>query len=233
MLGLSLFSGIGGLDIAFESAGGTIKAFCENEPFCQRVLSKHWPDVPLFGDVRELRGEDVGAVDIIYGGFPCQPFSVAGDKKGRNDSRYLWPEFSRLVGELRPSWVFGENVPGILSVAADDICADLEQKGYSVGIWDFEAASVGAPHRRERVFFVANSNCKRCQEQWVPFSEQEALSSIECNSWWSLEPRVGRISDGLPNRVDRLKALGNAVVPQQAYPIFKAIIDYNRRYQSG
>lgn len=159
MRGLSLFSGIGGLDLAFEWAGGVISAFCEIEPYCQKVLRKHWPNVPLFEDIKELKGADVGTVDVIYGGFPCQPFSVAGNKRGKDDSRYMWPEFSRLVGEIRPRWIVAENVPGILHIAADDICADLERQGYTVGIWDYEAASVGAQHRRERIFFVAHAGC--------------------------------------------------------------------------
>lgn len=182
--GLSLFSGISGLDLAFEWAGGKVFAMCEIEPFCRKVLRKHWPYVPLFEDVREMKGADVGAADIIYGGFPCQPFSVAGNKKGKDDSRYMWPEFSRLVREIRPRWVMAENVPGILHIAVDDICSDLEHQGYKVGIWDFEAAAVGAKHKRERIFFVAHTY-----------------------------------------RVDRLKALGNAVVPQQAYPVFQAIME--------
>ena len=157
MTGLSLFSGIGGLDLAFEWAGGTVAAMCEIDPFCRKVLRKHWPDVPLFGDVKEMKGADVGTIDVVYGGFPCQPFSVAGDRKGRDDDRFLWPEFSRLVREIGPRWVVAENVPGILTLAADDVCQDLERLGYEVGIWNFEALAVGAPHRRARIFFVAHA----------------------------------------------------------------------------
>ena len=161
--GLSLFSGIGGLDLAFEWAGGVVSAMCEIEPYCRKVLRKHWPDVPLFEDIREMKGSDVGAVDVVYGGFPCQPFSVAGNKRGKDDSRYLWPEFSRLVGEIKPRWIVAENVPGILHIAADDVCRDLEHQGYNIGIWDFEAAVVGAKHRRERIFFVAHTDSSRLQ----------------------------------------------------------------------
>ena len=148
MNGLSLFSGIGGIDLAFTWAGGNILAFCEIDNYCQKVLHKHRPEVPIFTDIHELNRdvvENAGistAIDIIYGGFPCQPFSVAGNKKGKNDTRYLWPEFSRVVREFRPSWVVGENVPGILNIAADTVCTDLEREGYEVGIWDYEAASV-------------------------------------------------------------------------------------------
>ena len=147
--GLSLFSGIGGIDLAFEWAGGQVVAMCEIQPYCQKILRKHWPHVPLFEDIKNLRGTDVGAVDVIYGGFPCQPFSVAGVQRGKDDSRYLWPEFSRLVGEIKPRWVVAENVPGILRIAADDVCGDLERQGYAVGIWNYEAAAVGAKHNRE------------------------------------------------------------------------------------
>ncbi len=282
--GLSLFSGIGGLDLAFEWAGGKVSAMCEIDAFCRKVLRKHWPDVRLFEDVREMRGADVGAVDIIYGGFSCQPFSVAGNKKGKDDSRYMWPEFSRLVGEVRPRWVMAENVPEILHIAVDDVCADLERQGYKVGIWDFEAAAVGAKHRRERIFFVAHTDNPRLSgskqpgelraqaegritpepersgSSYVPnpdkircdmrgfegqgiHGEKSALNEADtgreviasarqpehiitgCCGMWESEPSVDRVVNGLPNRVDRLKALGNAVVPQQAYPIFRAIME--------
>ena len=295
--GLSLFSGIGGLDLAFEWAGGEVSAMCEIEPYCRKVLRKHWPNVPLFEDIKELKGADVGAVDVIYGGFPCQPFSVAGNKRGKDDSRYMWPEFSRLVRETKPRWVVAENVSGILRLAADDVCRDLEHQGYSIGIWDYEAASIGAQHRRERIFFVAHSDgarlqrseqsgelraeaagritakskrsggslipnadeircdlrrpegqgverqesafnqadtsCKtpadsdseRCKEQRESFRSSQAHAAFGLCGRWKPEPGICRVVNGLPHRVDRLRALGNAVVPQQAYPIFRAIIE--------
>ena len=238
MNGLSLFSGIGGLDLAFQWAGGNIIAMCEINSFCQKVLRKHWHYVPIFNDIKELNASHVGAIDIIYGGFPCQPFSVAGNKKGKDDDRYLWPEFSRLVAEIKPCWVVAENVPGILHIAADTVCSDLERQGYSVGIWDFEAASVGAKHRRERIFFVAHSRCSLRQRSFQQGTlRDETKGGTSCKPQrpscapfglygkWEPEPRVGRVAHGFPHRVDRLRALGNAVVPQQAYPIFKTIID--------
>lgn len=141
--------------MAFEAAGGKVTAMCEREPFCREVLHKYWPNVPIFGDVKTLRGEDIGAVDVIFGGFPCQPYSVSGAQKGKEDERHLWPHFARLVSEIRPSWVFAENVAGIMRIAADDVCADLDRLGYGIRIFMYEAAAVGAKHRRMRVFFVA------------------------------------------------------------------------------
>ena len=164
MTHLSLFSGIGGLDLAAEWAGFQTVGQCEWADYPTKVLEKHWPDVPRWRDIRTLTKEDFHArtglrtVDIISGGFPCQPFSVAGNQKGKADDRYLWPEMLRVIREIAPRWVVGENVPGIINIAADDICADLERAGYEVWIFDFEAAAVGAPHRRERVAFVAHAN---------------------------------------------------------------------------
>jgi DNA (cytosine-5)-methyltransferase 1 len=169
LTGLSLFSGIGGLDIAFEAAGGRIAAMCERDEFCRTILKKRWPGIPIFEDVFDMSRNKIKEVicggekdtklgiDVIFGGFPCQGFSVAGRRKGKNDERYLWPECARLVREIKPAWCVFENVSGILTLAADDICADLENLGYSVGIWAYEAAAVGAPHRRMRVFFVAHA----------------------------------------------------------------------------
>ena len=163
MTGLSLFSGVGGMDLAAEAAGIQTVAFCEVDPFCQRVLRNRWPGIPIFGDIHQITGEMIlhegktNTIDVIFGGIPCQPYSYAGKRKAKNDDRHLWPEFSRLVGEIKPAWVVVENVPGILQLAADDICTDLERQSYAVGIFCHEAAAVGAPHRRMRVFFVAHA----------------------------------------------------------------------------
>ena len=263
--------------MAFTWAGGNILAFCEIDAYCQKVLRKHWPEVPIFSDIHELSKEVIenagisAAVDVVYGGFPCQPFSVAGNQKGKDDARYLWPEISRLVRELRPSWVVAENVPGILSIAADTVCADLEREGYAVGIWDYEAAAIGARHRRERIFFVAHAGCKllqgsskqgdiretaesrttldpklsgsahaanpyseRCEEQRQPVKDSKRFTKSELGGGVDgfpagLDGSISPTATGIPNRTNRLKALGNAVVPQQAYPIFQAIIDTGER----
>jgi DNA (cytosine-5)-methyltransferase 1 len=147
--------------------------------------------VPIFEDIFDLTGEEVmshgvheRAIDVVHGGFPCQPFSVAGKRKSKSDERYLWPEFSRLVAEVKPRWVIAENVPGIMRLAADDVCSDLEGLGYAVGVWLYEAASVGAPHRRMRVFFVAHSvrageDKTRTQNRTAGAPERSGAGAVE------------------------------------------------------
>ena len=155
----SLFSGIGGLDLGLERAGMRVVWQVENNPFCRKVLAKHWPDVPCYEDVKTLTGEELEPVDVICGGFPCQPVSVAGTQKGTDDERWLWPEFNRLIRILRPRYAILENVPGLFTVQHGqifgDILRDLAEGGYDAE-WDrLPAASVGAPHLRQRVFIIA------------------------------------------------------------------------------
>ena len=299
---LSLFSGIGGLDIAAEMAGIETVGQCEWADFQTKILEKHWPNVPKWRDIRTLTAEsfyektNLRTVDIISGGFPCQPFSIAGKRKGEADDRFLWPEMLRVIRELRPTWVIGENVPGIVNMALDTVLSDLEGQGYSAQAFIVPACGVDAPHKRNRVAIVAptgswpcdgwnrsNGNHEamagdgkdypgRIQElhgrEWRedesgivgmadgiseglhaahPDSEGiglERLSSEQicrggvlqtsangaCGShspWqnWPDEPGICRVVDGVPNRVDRIKSLGNAVVPQQFYIFFKLIAD--------
>ena len=171
---LDLFSGIGGFALGLERTGGfRTAAFCELDAYCRAVLRRHWPDVPCFEDVREVTGaaiRSLGRIDMVCGGFPCQPHSVAGKRRGIEDDRWLWPEMLRIIRELRPTWVLVENVPGIRTTAADIVLADLEAAGYTcwplvVGAW-----AVGAPHRRDRVWFLAHpdGDALRDEQQRMP-----------------------------------------------------------------
>ena len=158
---LSLFSGIGGLDLAAEAAGFRTVGQCEWADYPTKVLEKHWPDVPRWRDIRTLTKESffektgLRTVDVVSGGFPCQPFSVAGKQGGKEDDRYLWPEMLRVCRELRPRWIICENVPGIVNLALDTVLADLEREGYTAQTFIVPACGVDAPHKRDRVFIVA------------------------------------------------------------------------------
>ena len=164
---LSLFSGIGGLDLAAEMAGIVTVGQCEWADYPTKVLEKHWPDVPRWRDIRTLTKESfyertgLRTVDIVSGGFPCQPFSVAGERRGKEDDRYLWPEMLRVISEIRPSWVLGENVPGIISLALDQVLSDLENIGYPGQAFIIPACGVDAPHKRDRVCILANAVDRR------------------------------------------------------------------------
>jgi DNA (cytosine-5)-methyltransferase 1 len=323
---LDLFSGIGGFSLGLESAGlvETV-AFCDFDQYCQKVLKKNFPGVPVYGDVKELnhdklKADGIDQIDIITGGYPCQPFSVAGRKKGEEDPRHVWPEMFRLIQELRPTWVIGENVGGHIKLGLDSVLENLESEGYSARTFSISASSIGANHKRERVWIVAHSNemqrqflcgqkseqrqetfegtsersgtpismanserlgrtegtekskelereessdqldhcgegCTKCQScQTMANSEgsegnvndsnggngkapQEELfgkhgSASGVSAWWSVEPSVGRVAHGVPDRVDRLKCLGNSVVPQIPYVIglsLKKIIENNEQ----
>lgn len=253
MKSLELFAGIGGITLGAEWAGIETVAFCERDPFCQKVLNKHWPAVPIFDDVKTLnkqaleeRGIDVGTIELISGGFPCQPWSeAAGDKaKGKDDERHLWPEMFRLIHEIRPTWVVGENVANFARMGLDDTLSDLESIGYKTQSFVIPACAVKAPHERKRTFIVAYSDSKRndSEEEYRvignrtedmqerKYSQRKSSNKtkdIVSRTEWRNEPGVGRVVDGIPNRVDRCRALGNAVVPQQIYPIFEAIMKVN------
>jgi len=277
----SLFSGIGGLDLGLERAGMEVRWQVEIDDYCSRVLAKHWPNVKRHRDVREVGSHNLEPVDLICGGFPCQPHSLAGKRKGKDDDRNLWPEYLRVVRELRPTWVLGENVPGIRTTILDDILDDLEALGYATRTFDIPAVAVGAPHLRHRFFIVADANGTGREEQRWPIAMGKEQRPVECggealanaegqplrarlcevwqaeqrgrrsgdgscqrpdlsnanrepvgrlaNSWgecsqWAVEPNVGRVANGVPSRVDRLRALGNAVVPQVAEYIGRMIV---------
>lgn len=240
MRALSLFSGIGGIDLACEWAGIETVAFCEREPFCQKVLQKHWSDVPIYDDVctltkERLKTDGIGAIDFIHGGYPCQPFSQIGKRKGKEDIRHLWPEYFRLVRELRPRWVVGENVAGHLTLGLDQVLADLESEGYKTRVFVLQALSIGAPHERERVFIIGNASGKSKPQANTYVSAIGGERNARKNPSWitgrSLSPSywdvhqspIPGVDDGIPDRLERSEALGNAVVPQQIYPVLAAI----------
>ncbi len=277
---VSLFSGIGGIDLATEWAGFKTVCFVEIDSYCQKVLKKHWPDVPIIGDIKDVTKERIEEIltnsnikrcgntlerqntlpkplgrnesgegwrdrnaaaatnfpiTLITGGFPCQPVSHAGKRKGKDDDRWLWPEMLRVISEIRPTWVVAENVAGLLNMGFNDCVSDLESAGYETQSFLIPACAVNAPHRRDRVFMVAYSrnirqlvcgNTYRGNQGINRSDKQPTIStSNPGREWWAVEPELGRVAYGIPKRVDRLRCLGNAVVPQQIYPILKAIAD--------
>ena len=260
---LDLFSGIGGFALAASWAGINTVAFCEIEPFAQKVLKKNFPSVPVFPDICKLKRSDINeTVDIITGGFPCQPFSVAGKKRGADDDRDLWPQMFRVIKEFKPTWVIGENVANFVGMAFQRTKTDLESEGYEVQPLIIPACGVNAPHKRDRVWIVAYSDSNRrakgnransgvnetrentyregkantnnigCSSEAVAYTQGIYAQRLNNrsgkgepwgSSWWETEPRLDRVANGVPNRVDRLKGLGNAIVPQVAYQIMKGI----------
>lgn len=274
----SLFAGIGGFDLGLERAGMVCKWQVEIEPYCQQVLAKHWPSVRRYNDVRECGRHELEPVDLICGGFPCQPHSQAGKRRGAADDRNLWPDYRRIVAELRPRWVLGENVPGIRTTMLDQVLSDLEAEGYTCGTFNIPACAFDAPHRRARIFIIAHANGRRCEQRdaiigAVPITdpggdiayanrprqlqpegtiqnERERIgdrshdvANAEYNAvcddqqhggsdadairslWMETESPVSRVADGVPHRVDRLRTLGNAVVPQVVEWIGRRIIE--------
>ncbi len=255
----SLFTGIGGLDLGLERAGFNCIWQSEIDPYASRVLKKHWPATPNLGDINDIEWERVEPVDLVCGGYPCQPFSYAGSRNGTNDPRHLWPRFADCIRILRPRFALLENVTGHLSLGFGAVQADLAALGYNTE-WDcIPAAAVGAPHLRDRVFVIAtrndgmdtnsesqpNGTINATTQSWSspmahtdsPFSERKCqplrrpaqrtnadIPSTRGSNWAS-EPRVGRMANGIPNRMDRLKGLGNAVVPQVAEHIGRIIMD--------
>ena len=327
---LDLFSGIGGFSLALEKVGFKTIAFCEKEKYCRLLLQKHWKGVKIYNDIKDCKGKEIketyGGVDILTGGFPCQPYSVAGKQKGTNDDRYLWPEMFRVIKEVQPTFIIAENVRGLINIqdgmVFETVCSDLESEGFEIQPFIIPAAGVGAPHKRERVWIVGYSkyngslttkikrrhnevnagtqerqnktiesertsgsrdneimeNSRRTLRQGAEFSKENAneskqedanqlerssstsehhvadsksfssygrefqsskkesgqerstrietrgINSSEPNrNWWFIEPDVGRVANGIPGRAHRLRGLGNAIVPQIAEEIGKAI----------
>ena len=291
---LSLFAGIGGIDLGLEATGyfETVQ-FVEYDPYCQHILKRHWPDVPIWGDVKTFDPDSCGEIDCIVGGYPCQPFSVAGKQKGTQDDRHLWPRMFEIIKHKRPSLILCENVSGHIVLGLDEVLLDLEGEGYSTRAFVIPASAVDANHKRERVWIVAYSRCfsegskkkskwasgntSRCssrtharskslyektnvantdseargntkgsgeakrelqpqeQEGSTMGSEVTGCGGLRGESEGSIERRLGGVVDGVPSwldepdiprvttnqtgRVQRLKMLGNAVVPQVVYQL--------------
>jgi len=301
MIHLDLFSGIGGFALAVDEVwDNTEHIFCEIDPYCQALLKKRFPKARIYGDIRELtadtyrnRLQKQGAeqqtsedrqlpeIKLLTGGFPCQPFSQAGKRKGTNDDRHLWPEMLRVIHEFKPTWVIAENVRGLLTieqgVVFQQVCLDLEREGYETQPFIIPAVAVNAPHRRDRVWFVGNndkygnerkkqkiqdgkqgaitardnSNAPDTTDRYAKCVNVEGVREQQDNkkpnglfnrerqewkqNWLEVATELCRVDDGLPagldglklsksrHRVERLKALGNAIVPQVAVEIMKAI----------
>ena len=353
----SLFSGIGGFDLAAQWMGWNNIFQVEKDVWCRKVLAKNFPKTERFADIKEFTGHEyTNRIDVISGGFPCQPFSVAGQRKGKDDDRYLWEEMLRVIATIKPTYVVGENVTGIIGLALDTVLSDLEAQDYTSETFIIPACSKNAWHRRDRVWIVAYANsigrqneqkengksvcngewnntieeqgreqqqcrtgkpssvfpntassgtgmeehrssrqrweqanecepkilrqengkaCSKginsssgnvfpdtesklsherengndtqqgeiqlqtrgsnsvstntgCEKQWQSITGGAELFAPKCSSWWETEPGVGRVVDGLSSRVDRLKGLGNAIVPQVAYELFKAVESVHR-----
>jgi len=226
---LSLFAGIGGLELGLERAGMTTVGQVEINPFCRRVLAKHWPEVPRHDDVRTATGwwasEDRPAVDVVAGGYPCQPFSDAGRRQGAGDERWGWPWMESVVRAVRPRYVVVENVPGLVRdrVAFGWMLADLHLLGFDAEWGVLSACAVGAPHTRKRLFLVAYPSGERGQQRGGFQLAQDRDPQRHVHHWKAV-PEPHRVADGVAGRMDRLAAIGNAVVPQVSEHIGRLIM---------
>jgi DNA (cytosine-5)-methyltransferase 1 len=255
----SLFAGIGGFDLAFEREGYDVAWQVEIDSYCQRVLEKHWPDVPRYDDVRDCGLHNLEPVDVIAGGFPCTDISCAGNQAGLNgEQSSLWWQMHRIIGELRPRFAVVENVANLLHTGIEQVCGSLAEIGYDAEWHVISAADVGAPHLRKRIWLVADANRAhgiRPQHEVLPgrhaadgggqdVADADGVAWPECDvgpeagfqaplrhdalrhrisGGWKTEPELGRVADGVPARVDRLRGLGNAIVPQIAQHIARTL----------
>lgn len=287
---ISLFNGIGGFQLAAHWAGWENIAHCEIDEWCNKVVAQHFPESKCYTDIKQFNAKEyANRIDVISGGFPCQPFSLAGKQRGKEDDRYLWPEMLRIIRDVKPKIVIGENVAGIVELALDTVLSDLEGEGYKTEAFIIPACAINAPHRRDRVWIIAytdnwwngwgqqqpesqqekiesneNANSLRCNgEEWESKSEvrgfgefgtgnneriysepittnTESTRQQMCENgqgeeqlrggftrdlWqeWTTEPPICGMDNGIPNRVDRIKALGNAIVPQVAFEIMQSL----------
>jgi len=298
---VDLCSGIGGFALGFQWAGLSPQPqlFCDIEPWCRKILQQHWPNVPVASDVKELASDPerfVPDCDILTAGYPCQPFSFAGKRKGEEDDRHIWPHILKIIAFKRPTWCIFENVYGHISLGLDSVLSDLEAEGYTTRTFVVPACGVNAPHKRNRLWIVAytnsprqrsgegeprasqegnntgwiredvsDTNSKRLQEHGhskptvtvseggsdVPNPKSIGVQGL-WSSWeqephahegqevsvrnseggrqtiWDVEPNVGRVAHGIPKRVDRIKGLGNAIVPQIAQRIAWTIMEISK-----
>jgi DNA (cytosine-5)-methyltransferase 1 len=219
----SLFAGIGGFDLGFERAGFEIRWQVEIDDYASRVLAKHWPGVKRYGDIRECGAHNLEPVDVICGGFPCQPFSSAsrGRKRGTDDHRWLWPDMRRVVSEVRPAWVVGENVAQLNGPALEQVVSDLEAIGYEVGPpLEIPACAFGHDHWRPRLWILGYAD--RDGQSELPVNGEVArMSRIDDDA-----SGMGT-TDGLPGRLDRhrMSALGNSISPQIAEWIGRSVME--------
>ena len=223
----SLFSGIGGFELGLERTGGFKTVWqCEIDPFCLKVLEKHWPGVKRFADIKKMGvEEEIPHVDVICGGFPCQDISCAGKGAGIHAERSgLWWEMLRIIRLVRPRFVLVENVAALLNRGLDEVLGSLAESGYDAEWQVLSAGMFGAPHRRERMFLVAYP---QRIERFAGIFEigKLAVHDRQSENWWSVEPGISRVVDEFPGRVDRLRALGNAIVPQCAQFVGQCLLD--------
>ena len=254
----SLFSGIGGIELGFERTKGyRTEWFVENEPYAREILKKRFPDTTIYGDITELDFRKVPGIDILTGGFPCQDISNAGKRAGIKGSRSgLWSYYLEAIRVLRPKFTLIENVSVLINRGLDVVLSDLASVGYDAEWYNISASSVGAPHKRERVFIISypklcgclhgqlkeqsterrkyaqrdtcssSTNVSNPSRERYQSQEGEVSAGGGCTinqGRWATEPKLGRVANGVPNRVDRIKCLGNAVVPQVAEIFAEAI----------
>lgn len=239
----SLFSGIGGFDLAAEWMGWENVFQVEKNEWCQKVLKKNFAKVKRYGDIKEFKGNEYsGTIDVLSGGFPCQPFSTAGTQKGTKDDRYLWPEMLRVIREIQPGYIVAENVYGIINqergMVFETVCSQMEDEGYEVQPIIIPACAIGAQIRRDRIWFIGRlsfasgigQKSNKIISERQQYNERGpaqhfidplySLSKSECKRGESTF--IGG-SNGLPNELDELEGYGNAIVPQVAFEIFKII----------
>ena len=255
---LDLFSGIGGFSYGLEQTQGfeTI-AFCEKDKFCQQVLRKHWNDIKIYDDIRDIKGSTIKA-DIITGGFPCQPFSVAGKQRGTDDDRYLWDETIRVVAETKPKWFIGENVDGLVNISEgkvlQQIQKDLEAESFQVQCLVISASGIGAWHQRKRIWIIgcnisnsiselsdgcsSSTRDSSTEQQRLVSNKSKDRNKIrskakrcseQTKSWWQTQSELCGVPNGISTELDkdranRIKSLGNSIVPEIAREIGQSIL---------